>query len=43
MIKNIFSHFISQSIFEKENKVDVQLNNNIVSVTNDVGFETYWL
>ncbi|NUF49852.1 phosphoethanolamine transferase [Gilliamella sp. ESL0250] len=36
-------HLISQSIFSVDKKVNAQLNNNIVSIANDAGFETYWL
>lgn len=36
-------HLISQSIFLDDKKVNAQLNNNIVSIANDAGFETYWL
>ncbi|MWP63204.1 phosphoethanolamine transferase [Gilliamella sp. Pas-s25] len=36
-------HLISQSIFSEDKKVNAQLNNNIVSIANDAGFETYWL
>ncbi|OCG42342.1 phosphoethanolamine transferase [Gilliamella sp. Bif1-4] len=36
-------HLISQSIFLENKEVNAQLNNNIVSIANDAGFETYWL
>ncbi|WP_081296781.1 MULTISPECIES: phosphoethanolamine transferase [unclassified Gilliamella] len=36
-------HLISQSIFLDDKKVNAQLNNNIVSIANEAGFETYWL
>ncbi|OCG00895.1 phosphoethanolamine transferase [Gilliamella sp. wkB112] len=37
-------HLISQSIFTEDNKlVNAQLNNNIISIANEAGFETYWL
>lgn len=35
-------HLISQSLFS-ENKVNTQLNNNIISIANEAGFETHWL
>lgn len=36
-------YFLSQSIFLENNTVNVQINNNIVSIANEAGFETYWL
>lgn len=36
-------HLISQSIFSDNKTVNAQLNNNIVSIANEAGFETYWL
>lgn len=36
-------HLISQSNFLENNKVNAQLNNNIISIANQAGFDTYWL
>lgn len=36
-------HLISQSVFFENNTVIAQLNNNIISIANDAGFETFWL
>lgn len=36
-------HLISQAIYSDDKIVNAQLNNNIVSIANDAGFETYWL
>lgn len=36
-------HFISQSVFIDDKKVTTQINNNIISIANAAGFETYWL
>ena len=36
-------HLISQSSYLDNREVNAQLNNNIISIANDAGFETYWL
>ena len=36
-------HLISQSSYLDDNEVNAQLNNNIIAIANDAGFETYWL
>jgi glucan phosphoethanolaminetransferase (alkaline phosphatase superfamily) len=36
-------HLISQSIFSDDKEVNALLSNNIISIANDAGFETYWL
>lgn len=36
-------HLISESFFPTSKEVNTQLNNNIVSIANQAGFDTYWL
>ena len=36
-------HLISQSSYLDNDEVSAQLNNNIITIANDAGFETYWL
>ncbi|WP_176713956.1 phosphoethanolamine transferase [Gilliamella sp. wkB72] len=36
-------HLISQSSYLDDNEVNAQLNNNIIAIANDAGFETFWL
>ena len=36
-------HLISQSSYLDNREVNAQLNNNIIAIANDAGFETYWL
>lgn len=36
-------HLISQSSYLDNHEVNAQLNNNIIAIANDAGYETYWL
>ena len=36
-------HLISQSTYSDNKEVNAQINNNIITIANDAGFDTYWL